>query len=201
MKKIVATFSIVIMIILFGMVGKVQADYNATIELQFKTINNEKNDKFDLYILLPESYITYTIQKDQLDFSYEGAETLKKNTIPSIFIKKDKVKDDTYTEKDIEYVQIALEPNEKGIYTFDILADYGELDMKYRIKNTEKDYIMHIDNFRVVKNECEIEYDYHKNTVKQPDKKVISFGTIALIVILIIVIILGFISYTKQRSR
>lgn len=194
MKKIIALLIISIIIFMFGFVYA--AD---TYELEFKTINNKKNEKFDLYILLPKEYIVFAIDKADLKLSYDGANTLKKNTIPGIIIEKENVQDEIYTENGIEYVQILLEEEDKGIYQFDILEDYPDLDMKYRIKNDEKDYIVHIDNFKIEEGKCEIEYNYLKDTVKQPDKKVIPSGIKILIIILIVTIIVGGISYIKGR--
>ena len=73
------------------------------------------------------------------------------------------------------------------------------MNMKYRIKNINKDYIMHIDNFKIVNGKCQIEYDYDNNTVKQPDINVIPFVTKVLIIILIFVVIIGTATYIKQR--
>ena len=65
-----------------------------------------------------------------------------------------------YEENGIEYVQILLEKNDDDIYFFDILSDYFDLDMRYRIKNDNKDFIAHIENFKLKDGICEIEYDY-----------------------------------------
>jgi hypothetical protein len=51
-----------------------------TFELEFKVIQNKKNERFDLYILLPREYITFAIQQANLPINYDGAETLKKMT-------------------------------------------------------------------------------------------------------------------------
>lgn len=77
----------------------------------------------------------------QLD--YEGVDTLKRNRISGITVYKQNVQDEIYTESGIKYVQILL--NEEGIYKFDILENYFDMDMKFRIKNNRKDYIIHID--------------------------------------------------------
>lgn len=87
---------------------------------------------------------------------------------------------------------------EQENYQFDILEDYSDLDMKYRIKNEQKDYIVHIDNFKVEKGKCEIEYNYAKDIVKQPDKKIIPSGVKILIIILIVVVVVGGIAYIKK---
>ena len=72
--------------------------------------------------------------------------------------------------------------------------------MKLRIKNDEKDYIMHIDNFKIEDDVCQIEYDYDNDEVKQPTKIVINFGTILLIVILVMIIIIAIISKAKTQE-
>ena len=73
--------------------------------------------------------------------------------------------------------------------------------MKYRIKNDSKDFIANIENFKLNDGICEIEYDYDADIVKQPDRKMFSFGTILLVAILIIILILGISSYTKHKNN
>ena len=82
-------------------------------------------------------------------FYYYQKSTLKNNDITGIEVKKENVQDELYEENGIEYTQILLEPDENGIYKFDLLEDYNKLDIKYRIKNEKKDYIVHIDNFKI----------------------------------------------------
>lgn len=195
MKKIISIF---IISILFIITSNVYASTD-TFNLELKVINNKKNQKFDLYILLPKEYIQFAIQNDELQIEYDGANTLKNNIIPSIYVDKEKVLDDVYYQDGEEYVQILLEEKD-GLYDFDILSDYDKMNFKYKIsRNDSDDYIMHIDNFKINKNVCEIEYDYNNNSIKQPDKKVIPFATILLVIIAIMVLIIGFISYIKQR--
>lgn len=170
-------------------------------ELQFEIKNNEENDNVDIYLLLPKEYIEFAIEHDNLDIEYDGANTLKENNIPSIDVKKLNILDDIYEENGIEYVQILLDKNDNDIYSFDILSDYFDLDMRYRIKNETKDFIANIENFKLDNGICEIEYDYSADIVKQPDRKVFSFGTIMLFIILLIVIILGVFSYVKQKKQ
>lgn len=192
MKKIVTVLIMGITILMFGYVYATD-----TIELEFKTINNKEKEPFDLYLLLPQKYIEFAINKADLKLDYDRANTLKKNTIPGIMIKEENVQDEVYIENGIEYVQILLEEEQEN-YQFDILEDYSDLDMKYRIKNEQKDYIVHIDNFRVEKGKCEIEYNYAKDIVKQPDKKIIPSGVNLLIIILIVVVVVGGIAYIKE---
>lgn len=194
MKKVITIIMISIMIFTFSYVYA--AD---TFEIEFKTLNNKKNEKFDLYLLLPEDYIKFAIQESNLKLDYEGIDTLKKNEIPGIKVKKENVQEETYGENGIEYVQIRLE-KENETYVFDLLEDYPKMDIKYRIKNVKKDYIVHIDNFKIEKGKCEIEYDYAKEIVKQPDKKVMPSGILALIIIMIAILIVAGIARIKGRK-
>lgn len=172
--------------------------YDEMVTLEFETVN--ESEMFDLYILLPKEYIEYVIKNDELDIEYEGVETLKDNDIPSINVNKENISNDLYKENDEEYIQILLEENEDNKYEFDILKDYGKLDIKYRIKNINRDEIVHIDNFKIDSNNvCEIKYNYEENTVKQPNVGFIPFVTKLLIIILVIIIIVGIIAYVKKR--
>lgn len=172
--------------------------YNEMVTLEFETVN--ESEIFDLYILLPKEYIEYVIKNDKLDIEYKGVETLKDNDIPSINVNKENISNDLYKEDNKEYIQILLEENENNKYEFDILKDYGKLNIKYRIKNINRDEIVHIDNFKIDSNNvCEIKYNYEENTVKQPNVGFIPFITKLLIVILVITIIVGIIAYVKKR--
>ena len=203
-KRITTLFAIIIISLLMIIFNTTNAQAtsadNEFFELQFKIINNEENENVDIYLLLPKEYIEFAIEHDKLDIEYEGANTLKENNIPSIDVDGLNILDDIYEEDGTEYVQILLEKNDNNIYSFDILSDYFDLDMRYRIKNDNKDFIAHIENFKLKDGICEIEYDYDADIVKQPDRKVFSFGTILLIAILIIVVILGISSYIKKRG-
>lgn len=170
----------------------------STFELEFKTFNNKKQEKFDLYLLLPKDYIIFAIKEANLELDYEGVNTLKRNIIPGITVEKEKIQNEVYIENEIEYIQIKLD-NQNDIYTFEILENYPKMDIKYRIKNVEKDYIVHIDNFKIEKGKCEIEYDYAKDTIKQPDRKVMPFGIRVLIILLVIVLIVAVIARIKGR--
>ena len=197
MKKLV-TIIFICMLIMMMCIPVVKA--NSTYTIALEVTKNKEEKTFELYMLLPENYITYAINKAGMDIEYVGAETLIQNEIPSIDVDKSKVQDETYSENGIEYVQILLEPNEDGMYTFEVIADYPALDMKLRAKNDEKDYIMHIDNFKIEDDVCQIEYDYDNDEVKQPTKIVINFGTILLIVILVMIIIIAIISKAKTKE-
>lgn len=197
MKKI--KFVVIIFLISLVIMAINYVNANNTYTLKIEVTNNKKEEDFDIYLLLPRKYIEYCIQKDGLDIEYNGAETLIENDIPSIRVNKENVKQETYEEEGIEYVQIFLKTNNTGNYEFEIREDYTEMDMKIRVKNLNKDYIMHIENFKVQGGICFVQYDYGKDTVKQPDTELIPFATKALIIILIIIIVVGLISYIKQR--
>lgn len=196
MKRLITVFS-VLLVILSGLLLNISYAYDETYTLEFEA--NNVNEDFDLYLLLPKDYIIFAIQEDGLNIEYTGAETLKNNDIPSIRVNKENINDELYEEDGKEYVQILLEENEDGKYEFDILSNYPDMDMKYRIKNMNKDYIVHIDNFKINNSVCKIEYDYEEDTVKQPDTEFIPFITKLLIIILIVIIVVGLIAYIKQR--
>ena len=172
--------------------------YVSTIELDFMTINNKQNEDFDVYILLPKDYIMFSILNNILDVKYDGANTLKNNDIPGIEVEKENVQDELYKEDGTEYIQVLLEPDEKGIFKFDLLEDYNKLNVKYRIKNEQKDYIAHIDNFKIKNRVCEIEYNYDEDIIKQPDKTIINVIDF-LFIILGILIVISIIAYIKKR--
>lgn len=188
MKKVL-NIIILAIIILILFISNVKAVDLSTYELKLKVLENTENKEFDLYILLHKSYIVYAIDNSNLSVEYTGSETLKENNIPGIDIDKNNIEDEIYKENDNEYVQILLEPNEDNEYTFNILSSYIGKDMKFRIKNDEKDYIMHLDNFTVKDNTCQLEYNYSQNSLKQKDYTEFSFSTILFIILIIIVFI------------
>ena len=197
MRKLVFVFSILLIIIL-GVLANFSYAYEKMYTLEFEASDVSKS--FDLYLLLPKEYIEYVIREDGLDLEYKGVETLKDNDIPSINIEnKNDISDELYKENGIEYIQILLHQNEDGKYVFDILEDYPDMDMKFRIKNVDKDYIVHIDNFKISDNVCKIEYNYDENTVKQPDTTFVPFLTKLLIILLAVIIVIGAVAYIKQR--
>ena len=150
--------------------------------------------------MLPEDYILFVMQEDKLNFRYEGVKTLKDNEIPSIQVNKKNIQNDLYEEDGIKYVQILLEQNEEGKYEFNILSDYDKMDIRYRIKNDERDNIAYIDNFKEQDGVCKIEYNYEKNTIEQHISNFATILVIILIFILIMIIVLGIMSYIKQRK-
>ncbi len=197
MKKYL-TIVLLIILMIGLLVPTVKA--NSTYTIQLEVTSNESNADFDLFMLLPSNYIIYAINNAGLDIEYTGAETLIQNDIPLINVDKKNIQNETYVENGIEYVQILLEPNAEGLYTFEILSNYSEMDMKLRVKNDEKDYIMHIDNFKIEDNVCEIEYNYDKDEIKQPTKIRINFGTLLLIIVLILIVIIAIISKIKTNK-
>ncbi len=198
MKRYIVIICICVLVIMMN-ISIVMANSTYTIELE--VTKNTENKSFTLYMLLPQDYIEYAINKAGLDIEYTGAETLKQYDIPLINIDKEKIQDETYSENGIEYVQILLEQNEDSMYIFEIIEDYPDMDMKLRVKNNEKDYIMHIDNFKVKDDVCQIEYNYDKNEIKQPTKITINFGTLLLIIILVFIAIIGIIAKIKGRNE
>lgn len=198
MKRYIVIICICVLVIMMN-ISIVMANSTYTIELE--VTKNTENKSFTLYMLLPQDYIEYAINKAGLDIEYTGAETLKQYDIPLINIDKEKIQDETYSENGIEYVQILLEQNEDSMYIFEIIEDYPDMDMKLRVKNNEKDYIMHIDNFKIKDDVCQIEYNYDKNEIKQPTKITINFGTLLLIIILVFIAIIGIIAKIKGRNE
>lgn len=198
MKRYIVIICICVLVIMMN-ISIVMANSTYTIELE--VTKNTENKSFTLYMLLPQDYIEYAINKAGLDIEYTGAETLKQYDIPLINIDKEKIQDETYSENGIEYVQILLEQNEDSMYIFEIIEDYPDMDMKLRVKNNEKDYIMHIDNFKVKDDVCQIEYNYDKNEIKQPTKITINFGTLLLIIILVFIAIIGIVAKKKGRNE
>ncbi len=196
MKRIITIFSILVMII--GVIlFNYSCAYEETYTLEFEA--SDVNEDFDLYLLLPKDYILFAIEEDGLNIAYTGVDTLKNNDIPSIRVDKDNISDELYEEAGVEYIQILLEENEEGKYEFDILSNYSKMDMKYRVKNMTKDDIVHIDNFKISNGVCKVEYNYEKNTVKQPDTEFIPFVTKVLMIVLVVIIVVGIIAYIKQR--
>ncbi len=198
MKRYIVIICICVLVIMMN-ISIVMANSTYTIELE--VTKNTENKSFTLYMLLPQDYIEYAINKAGLDIEYTGAETLKQYDIPLINIDKEKIQNETYSENGIEYVQILLEQNEDSMYIFEIIEDYPDMDMKLRVKNNEKDYIMHIDNFKIKDDVCQIEYNYDKNEIKQPTQITINFGTLLLIIILVFIAIIGIIAKIKGRNE
>ena len=204
-KKIINLVTIFIICILTILSQSIFLNANAsnseTYTYNIEIKNNTNNDNVDIYILLPKEYIIYVINYDNLDINYEGVETLKNNVIPNISVKKENIQDKLYKEENKEYISILLEENEDGIYQFEALQDYTNMDIKFRIKNDNRDYIMDVSNFNIENNICEIQYDYDKNEIKQPGKIKINFGIIFLIILAILLIITAIISKKKTENK
>lgn len=196
MKRMITILSVFVMIIGVILFNYSYA-YEKTYTLEFTA--SDVSEDFDLYLLLPKDYVLFAIEEDGLNIEYTGVETLKNNDIPSIRVDKESISDELYEEGGVEYIQILLEENEDGKYEFDILSNYNKMNMKYRVKNMNKDDIVHIDNFKISNGVCKVEYNYEKNTVKQPDTEFIPFVTKVLMVILVVIIVVGIIAYIKQR--
>ena len=78
MKKII-TIIFICMLMIIMTIPVVKASSTYTIELE--VTKNKKDEPFELYMLLPESYITHVIHKVGLDIEYIGPETLIQNEI------------------------------------------------------------------------------------------------------------------------
>ena len=200
MKKFLSICVIIICMIVIGM-PITKADTTHMYKIELTVTHNKEQKDFEIYILLPEQYIRYAINQADLNSTYNGVQTLKENDIPGIAVDKMHIQDETYNENGIEYVQILLGPEEENIYTFEILSNYTYMDMKFRIKNDEKDYIMHIDNFEVRNNVCDITYNYEQDEIKQVNKIIVNVQSIVLMIILIFIIIIAIISKIKTQNK
>lgn len=163
----------------------------------------EADEDYKIYMLLPKKYIMYAIQKDGLDIDYDKANTLIYNNIPSIPVNINNVQEETYIENSIEYVQILLDDLGGGEYYFEIIGDYTDMDMLYRVKSQTKDNIIHINNFQLKDNTCKMEYNYKENTIKTEEKENIKISIdFEWWQIVAIVILIVFIAYLyKKRGR
>lgn len=162
----------------------------------------DANEDYQIYILLPKKYIMYAIEKYGLDIEYDKANTLIYNNIPAIQVNINNVQEKTYIENNVEYVQILLDDLGSGEYYFEIIEDYTDMDMLYRVKSQTRDNIIHIDNFELKDNTCKIEYDYKENIIKTKNNKKIKinidFEWWQIIIIIILVI---FIIYLYKRRE
>ena len=199
MKKIL---NILILSILISLTVAVPVLADDTQMSQLRLIVTNANESYDLYILLPKKYIMYAINHDGLDIDYEGVNTLKYNVIPSIIVNIDNIVDDTYIDNGVEYVQIKLDDLGGDEYLFEIIPEYTDMDMRYRIKSESRDNIMIIDNFKMQDNVCEMEYDYNTNEIKTEHNSNIEFRfNIYWWQILVIVILVIFLIYLNKRRR
>lgn len=199
MKKILKIIMLMLVIILF-ITMPVMADNTEMGRLKLNVINADEN--YELYILLPKKYIMYAIEHDNLDIDYDGANTLIYNSIPSIVVNIDNVVKETYVENSIEYVQIKLDDLGGDEYLFEIIPEYTDMDMKYRIKSNSRDNIMIIENFQMEDNKCEMEYDYAANEIKTENGAHVEFRfKITWWQILIIAILVIFLIYLNKRRK
>lgn len=194
-KKVISILIFCVMVFIFGYTYAA-----STYKLEVEVINNKKNEKVDIYVLLPEEYIEFAIEESYSTIYYTGSKTLKQHTVYGIDVDKKNVLDEEYVEDNVEYVQVLLE-EENGKYKFDILEDYQEKNIKFRIVSGQKDYILHTENFEIQKGKCKIQYNYEKDVVKQPDRIVVPTITKVLMIILVIILIIGTISYIKQKRE
>lgn len=199
MKKILKSIILMLVILLFISIP-VLAESLDTGKLKLNVTN--ANEEYDLYILLPKKYIMYAIKHDNLDIDYDGANTLIYNSIPSIIVNIDNVVKETYIDNGIEYVQVKLDNLGADDYLFEIIPEYTDMDMMYRIKSASRDNIMIIENFQMENNKCEMEYDYETNEIKTEKQSKIQFRfKISWWQILIIVIAVIFLIYLNKRRN
>lgn len=198
MKRLLSIIILMILIIM-NIYLPVQADSEMS---QLRLTVLEADEDYEIFILLPKKYIKYAIQHDGLDIEYDGANTLKYNVIPSIVVDVNNVQDKTYVDEGIEYVQIKLDDIGGQEYFFEIIPEYTDMDMIYRIKSSSKDDLMLIDTFRMEDNVCKIEYNYKNNTIETKKKSEIKFKfDISWWQIVIIVILAIFIMYLYKRRN
>lgn len=162
----------------------------------------DANEAYQIYILLPKKYIMYAIEKDGLDIEYDKANTLIYNNIPSIPVDIDNVQEETYVENNQEYVQILLDDFGRGEYYFEIIEDYIDMDMLYRVTSQTRDSIIHIDNFELKDNTCKMEYNYKENIIKTNYSKNIKIKIdFKMWQIILIIILLVFTIYLYKRRE
>lgn len=196
MKKTIEKILILLVGILILLAPNVKADEEyITLDLTVQ----EPKESYEIYLLLPKSYIEYAIQQSGLKLDYNGEQTLRKYDIPGINIDKTKVQTDVYVEDFVEYVQILLEPTSTNQFKFNILKNYGSYDMRFRyqLKSEDTFTIMKFDNFKADnKNICKIVFNEKENTLKN---EVRIQSHIALWqIIVIIAIIIAIIIFTKK---
>lgn len=162
----------------------------------------DANEAYQIYILLPKKYIMYAIEKDGLDIEYDKANTLIYNNIPSIPVDIDNVQEETYVENNQEYVQVLLDDFGSGEYYFEIIEDYIDMDMLYRVTSQTRDSIIHIDNFELKDNTCKMEYNYKENIIKTNYSKNIKIKIdFKMWQIILIIILLVFTIYLYKRRE
>lgn len=197
MKKIIKIIILSILLIT-SIYLPVKAVEGKTTQLRLTVI--EADEPYEIYMLLPKNYINYAIQYDGLDIGYDSANTLIYNTIPSIVVNVNNVLKDTYIDNGIEYVQIKLDDMGGEEYVFEIISEYTDMDMMYRIKSESKDNLMLINNFTVQDNTCEMEYNYKEDTIEKEGKTEFKLGfELHWWQILIIAVLVIFLIYMHKR--
>ena len=168
------------------------------------TVTNADED-YQIYILLPKKYIMYAINYDGLNIEYDKANTLIYNNIPSISVDINDIQKDTYIDEEnrIEYVQILLDDLGGEEYYFEIIKEYTDMDMLYRIKSTSRDNLLHINNFSLENNSCDMEYNYKENTITADIHKdiKIKFDFEWWQIVAIVVLIIFIIYLYKRRNK
>ena len=202
MKKLIKIIILSILII-----TSVYIPTNAETELagmsQLRLTVTEADEPYEIYMLLPKNYINYAIKHDGLDIGYDGANTLIYNTIPSIMVNVNNVLKDTYIDNGIEYVQIKLDDMGGEEYIFEIISEYTDMDMIYRIKSESKDNLMLINNFSIDEdNTCKMEYNYKEDTIQTDGKSEVKIKfQLHWWQILIIAILIIFLIYMQKRRN
>lgn len=202
MKKLIKIIILSILII-----TSVYIPTNAETELagmsQLRLTVTEADEPYEIYMLLPKNYINYAIKHDGLDLGYDGANTLIYNTIPSIMVNVNNVLKDTYIDNGIEYVQIKLDDMGGEEYIFEIISEYTDMDMIYRIKSESKDNLMLINNFSIDEdNTCKMEYNYKEDTIQTDGKNEVKIKfQLHWWQILIIAILIIFLIYMQKRRN
>ena len=202
MKKLIKIIILSILII-----TSVYIPTNAETELagmsQLRLTVTEADEPYEIYMLLPKNYINYAIKHDGLDLGYDGANTLIYNTIPSIMVNVNNVLKDTYIDNGIEYVQIKLDDMGGEEYIFEIISEYTDMDMIYRIKSESKDNLMLINNFSIDEdNACKMEYNYKEDTIQTDGKNEVKIKfQLHWWQILIIAILIIFLIYMQKRRN
>ena len=202
MKKLIKIKILSILII-----TSVYIPTNAEAELagmsQLRLTVTEADEPYEIYMLLPKNYINYAIKHDGLDLGYDGANTLIYNTIPSIMVNVNNVLKDTYIDNGIEYVQIKLDDMGGEEYIFEIISEYTDMDMIYRIKSESKDNLMLINNFSIDEdNTCKMEYNYKEDTIQTDGKNEVKIKfQLHWWQILIIAILIIFLIYMQKRRN
>ena len=197
MKKIIKILILSVLLItsIYLPVNAVEGEMT---QLRLTVLDAE--EPYEIYMLLPKNYINYAIQHDGLAIGYDGANTLIYNTIPSIVVNVNNVLTDTYIDNGIEYVQIKLDDMGGEEYVFEIISEYTDMDMMYRVKSETKDNLMLIDNFTIEDNMCKMEYNYKEDTIQSQKGAELKIGfELHWWQILIIVVLIIFLIYLHNR--